>query len=40
MVSEYYNVSKPRAREYLGLMTEEDIENLKRKTWKGGVKGK
>jgi hypothetical protein len=40
MVSEYYNVSKPRAREYLGLMTEEDVENLKRKTWKGGVKGK
>jgi hypothetical protein len=40
MICEYYNVSKYRAREYMALMTEEDIEYLKRKTWKGGVKGK
>jgi len=40
MIVEYYDVSKFRAREYLSLMNEDDIEYLKTKTFKGGVKGK
>ena len=38
MVSSYYTVSRSRAREYLGMMTETDKEHLQLKTNIGGVK--
>ena len=38
MVSNYYNVSRSRAREYLSMMTESDKEELARRTNTGGVK--
>jgi|LakMenEpi03Aug12_release.lakeMendotaPanAssembly.Ray.scaffolds.fasta_scaffold584807_2 hypothetical protein len=38
LVADYYKVSRVRAREYLSMMTEEDREELAKRTNTGGVK--
>ena len=38
IVSAYYNINRRKAREYLKLMTEGDLEELKNKTNTGGIK--
>jgi hypothetical protein len=38
LIKEYYNYSNPKAKEILNLLSEEDIEFIKRKLRKGGLK--
>jgi trimethylamine:corrinoid methyltransferase-like protein len=38
VISEQYKVNKSRAKEYLSLLTEDDIQTLKQMNYKGGTK--
>jgi molybdenum cofactor biosynthesis enzyme MoaA len=38
LIKEYYNYSRPKAKEVLNLLSEENIEFIKRKLRKGGLK--
>ena len=38
LIMEYYKINRARAKEYLSMMTDEDVDILKNKTFTGGDK--